>query len=101
MESEGLLELELGRIVRVYRVLLTLAFNLDPNEDQTNPNSNPCYVKWCSTEAEQGVVTHILPVAAFTTRIKSLIASLFPSEALDCLIFKGSKVKLLSCLLDR
>ena len=46
--------------------------------------------------AFQGVVTYMSPVEAFATAIKMfdrqkvcLITSLFPSEALDRLIFKG------------
>ena len=48
----------------------------------------------------------MMPIQAFVTGIKvvlqkaCLISSLFSSEVLECLIFKGSKVKLQPCVLD-
>ena len=55
---------------------------------------------------DQGIVAYMLYIQAFATEINVcdwqsvLITSLFPSEALEDLIFKGSKVKLQLCVLD-
>ena len=55
----------------------------------------------------QGVVTYMPPIQVFAIVIKAfdrqkvcLIAWSFPSEALECLIFKRSKVELQPCVLD-